>query len=64
MAMINNKTYTNYIVHNMSLPKPTHLPEGHVETVEEFVARGGKITIVPPYESPRYDSVDAVPKKK
>ena len=43
--------YPNYTEHNKGLPKPIY-PDGHVETVEEFVARGGKITILPPREDP------------
>lgn len=44
--------------------QPPDYPEGHVETIDEFIARGGKITIVPPYEAPLYGSMDAMPKKK
>ena len=36
---------------NPDLAAPDY-PSGHVETVEEFLARGGKITICPPYEDP------------
>ena len=43
--------YTNYTEHNKGLPKPVY-PNGHVETIEEFLARGGKITILPPYKDP------------
>ena len=45
------KKMTNYTEHNKSLPTPVY-PDGHVETVEEFVARGGKITICPRVKAP------------
>jgi hypothetical protein len=43
---------------NKNLPKPDFYPEGHVETVEEFLARGGEITVVPRVKGPHEDSDD------
>lgn len=59
----NMKKYTDYTEHNKNLPKPTNYPEGHVETVEEFLARGGKITKAPRLKAPGEMAGDA-PRRK
>lgn len=43
---------------NKNLPKPDFYPEGHVETVEEFLARGGEITVLPRVKAPDEDPGD------
>ena len=42
---------------NKNLPKPDY-PKGHVETVEEFLARGGEITVLPAVKAPDERSDD------
>ena len=54
--------YTDYTEHNKGLPKPVY-PEGHVETVEEFLARGGKITKAPRLKAPG-EMPDDPPRRK